>query len=122
MLGIGARHVQLIPRQPLGIFKNPRHFAIIVHRIAENVRENGRSRAAQPGSFSATNARTPIFCNPIELIIPAWVSYSRGAGLPSIGSRDKPFHHDPADLAQIHQRSRTRFRNRRSRTPPAPDS
>ncbi len=43
------------------------------------------------GSFSATNARTPIFCSPMALIIPLGVSHMRGAGAPAIGCAERPF-------------------------------
>src|SRR5690242_8796167 len=36
-------------------------------------------------------AVTPMFCRPTELIIPASVCQRRGAALPAIGSRERPF-------------------------------
>ena len=39
-----------------------------------------------------------MFCRPTELIMPAWASHSRGAGLPSMGSRDRPFTTIPPSL------------------------
>src|SRR5690242_8911475 len=43
------------------------------------------------GSFSATNARTPMFWRPTAFSIPEEVWQSLGGGAPSIGSRDRPF-------------------------------
>src|SRR5882672_9664976 len=42
------------------------------------------------GSFSATKARTPTFWRPTALSIPEAVGKSRGAGAPSMGSRERP--------------------------------
>src|SRR5882672_6805275 len=42
------------------------------------------------GSFSVTKARTPTFWRPTALSMPEAVGKSRGAGAPSMGSRDRP--------------------------------
>jgi hypothetical protein len=42
------------------------------------------------GSFSATKAFTPMFCNPIAFTNPLAVSQIRGAGEPSMGWMESP--------------------------------
>ena len=52
--------------------------------------------------------------------MPASVSNTRGAGLPSMGSRDRPFHHQPAERVQVHQLFEFHPVAEGSRMPPAP--
>src|ERR1019366_6509812 len=53
------------------------------------------------GSFSSRKARTPTFCSPMALSMPAAVSNSRGGGLPAIGSRESPFTTNPPSRSSV---------------------
>src|SRR5438045_2564717 len=51
------------------------------------------------GSFSATKARAPMFCRPMEFSMPAAVSKTRGGGLPGMGSRERPLTTKPPSFS-----------------------
>src|SRR5437899_10806785 len=53
--------------------------------------------ARSAGSFSATNARTPTFCNPTAFITPLGVSHIRGGGASFIGWMERPLPLCPQD-------------------------